>query len=331
MNIQECNVHVDNVFESKGWATHNLADYNLPIVELAPDGDNAPVPYVVFGTKVKDAPYKILEISPYATELDSPHYQLRLGAQQDVLGPEYCIIGVQAYDPVGQTLSSVEKVQMAAGNFSPLSTRVLRVAKHLGLDKNESNYVYGYSLGADVAIQTASELLGDANRGVVPLKSLGAVEAARVSDRGAMAVMKAMKASGNDLFENILGSRAKALTEAWGIEDTARAEKHRGFDGRLMAGMAKYWLGSLSANIAITKGFGTEQSLLQASLIVVDGLPTFIGRQKASSVCPESFITSLESLGQPNLVTLQEKGDHSADDNIRRSAARILYFISATA
>jgi hypothetical protein len=38
-----------------------------------------------------------------------------------------------------------------------------------------------------------------------------------------------------------------------------------------------------------------------------------------------------DALGQPNLITLQEKGDHSTDDNIRRRAACILYFISATA
>lgn len=283
------------------------------------------VRFAQFGPK--DAQHVILESAPYLTPLDKSHYLLRLRAQQAVLGEDYSVIGVEAFKPAGG-FSREDRKAFATGSFSLLAANVLRVAEATAVDDEQHHYAYGYSLGADVSVQTAYDVRTNPNRGVINLKGLGAIETARVADRGFM-VIKAMGDSGKGLARNIMASDSPALEEAWDVNaDMSFADVEKKIGKGVNAGIAGYMRSGVLANLALIRGFGTDKSVSQLNLLAHTDLPVVLGRQEGSTVCPPEFIDRYAD--KPHFVTYTETGnDHSADDNLVGSAGRILHFARA--
>lgn len=315
----------DERLANAGFYEKSLAELQIPEVNVTPDG----VKHVLIGNRL--APNVVLQSAPYLTDLQKPHYRLRLAAQQAALGEDYAMLGVQAYDPQKDVFGRHERAQLAKGDFSPLSARVLRAAAESGVDVAEATFMpYGYSLGGDVAIQTAHDVLLNESRGVVDVRALGAFEFARCKKRGVM-VVKAMGDSGKGLYENVCASEMPALDEAWNIQDGPSDRAKKRFDAGVNKDVVRYMQSGARSNLAIVRGFGTGMSTRQLTDVLQyaqqqeDGLYVMAGRQNDSTVCPilpdaDTFKKQYDALALP--------GDHSADDHIRNSARRILYFAS---
>lgn len=328
-NYESCMQAADDLLAISGFDYKNLAEIDLPDVMHAENGDKLAIPYAVFGDV--DAPNVVLESAPMFTELASPHYMLRLKAQQEALGAAYALIGIQGFEPTKGSFTAKDRAEMVKGSFTPLSERVFRVGEELELDKYGQNVLaYGYSLGADVAIQVTNDTLTNPSRGVFDINALGAVEAARIANRGLVATQKAFGDSGKQLFDNVVASNFPALEEAWKIapfDGNARKK----FDKAVIRGLAQYIRSGPKNNFAILRGFGTDASAVQLDRIMTSKatkIPVMLGRQYDSTVCTEDFHD--EYFKRYGTLTrfrrLAEEGDHSADDNIRKSAGRILYF-----
>lgn len=324
-----------DLLEDVGFGQKRLSEHSLPSKRYIRDGDQA-IPYAVHGDL--DAPNVILHSTPYLTRLD-PHFSLRLQAQQAALGDEYCVVGVEAYNPSETAFHKDERRRLSSGDFSPLSERMLRVGEHIGqltLRDMDNISFYGYSMGADVAVQTAYDALTNENRGVIGVGAIGAVEPARSVHGRGLKVMLDMQQSGKRMFRNILESDVPALNEAWNIDNDAvalgkiKAQEIKNM-GKVVFGAGAYLLRSPRSNYALIKGFGTSKSVDQLWEIgTKTDTPIFLGRARDSKVFPEHamepFVEPLNN-SEHGLTHIIED-DHSADDNIRKSAARILYFAS---
>ncbi|MDB5166243.1 MAG: hypothetical protein JWM37_315 [Candidatus Saccharibacteria bacterium] len=290
-------------------------DYELPEVAVTHD-----VRYAVVGAV--DAPNVILESAPYLTAIDKPHYLLRLMAQQEVLGENYAVVGIEAFNPA-MNLTHRQRKAIAAGSFSVYATNVLRVAEAVHCEDDQVFSAYGYSLGGDVAVQTAYDVATNENRGVINIQGLGAVEAARVDNRG-LRVVKAMADSGKNLWQNVRNSESEALNVAWGIDENMTDEQIKEavshIDVRFLAG---YMLRGPLHIRALISGSGTRETVHQLDHLSYTDLPVVLGRQAASKVCTPEFI---DRYAEAFTVFTEFGNDHSADDNLIRSAGRALFF-----
>jgi hypothetical protein len=341
--LEKAGVIATERLEAAGWFSESfVGEYGTTY--KASNGTDAPVEYVVMGDM--SAPHIILETAPHFTSVTAKHYELRLGAQQAALGNEFCVVGVGVSDPQKQLLTAKDHHDITKGDFSVFSTRLLRVAEHLPTTDSSHISLYGYSLGADVSAQTASEVMHNPSRGSFVLESLGVVEPARVAERGLLQVVGAMQSSGSKLFENIIASGMPVLNRAWGISEVTDDKKaiRKRFDRGVLSGLMRYCLVGVNdnsyvkrplletaqLNVAIARGFASDKTYDQVLTTVQEGVPVYVGRQTESKICPEEFINNLSAAAKKipdkHLVITQEANDHSADDNLRLSAARMLFF-----
>jgi alpha-beta hydrolase superfamily lysophospholipase len=258
---------------------------------------------------------------------------MRLASQQTALGPDYNVVGVEAYNPKTADLTKRQRQKVAMGDFSPLTIPLFRVVEALGLNNNQDVAMYGQSLGGDLAMQFGHDVMFNPQRGVAPLSAIGAIEMARNIDRGRLGIIKAMTSSGGELAQNVVDSQSDALLEAWGVKLPAKSEKAmmKKINGKVNSDVGKYVFASLREAAAMTGGFGTDKSSSQAeALLRRTTLPMFIARSLRSTVFDAATFANLrnEYESRQNTIFYEENGDHSSDDNIRRSAARILYFAS---
>jgi hypothetical protein len=312
-----------------GFFSQELASFNLPPISLAPNGDRAPVPYAVVGEP--DAPNIVLEPTPFATDLRKPSHLLRLLAHQAVLGDDYAVVGVEAYSPFNGEYTHSERGLLRQGDFSPLAERVLRVAQALKMKDYQHVLPYGVSLGGDVAIQTTRDTLCNEHRGIICVDTMGAVEFARISNRGRAAVAGAMRDSSGRFYQNITASGMPALNQAWGLAPDAQPDHpHQGFDLRVGAGSLFYLLQTARNAFPLVDGLGTDRSAHQLKEILQrSSVRVVLGVQKYSTVSSSGLVQQLERFsGGYGLDTFVEYNDHSADDNLRTSAAMALYFAS---
>lgn len=331
MKLPEQSVELANSrLEQAGFSQKSLSDLDMPAVEhIDYGGDRNQVAYQVHGDV--GAPNVIVESTTFFTYLRNPHETLRQQVKQTALGPDYAIVAVDSYDP-SVKFGRHERKQLANGSFAPLSARELVVLDHLGLSDDQKLLSYGYSMAADVSLQLAHDTHFDPNRGIHKVEAVGALEMARSSNRGIVRVIGAMASSGKALVDNIMDSQMPALEEAWGVDNPAKAKK--AINGRANLSVLDYlWTGPIN-NLDMGFGFGTDESTKQAiELINGTNIPVLLGRELRSTVCgPEVFKRIISETDRIQDVDyLVEDNDHSADDNLRLSAARIIYFTSKAA
>lgn len=299
----------------------SLADLNLPRIEHTEMSDGTDVPYAVFGNQ--DTEQLVFAISPYGCRVSDESQLVRLKAQQLALGDDACVVGLHVYDTAGLKLPASERDEVSGGSFRPYADRVLSVIEALDPRDDQQISLYGFSMGADVSIETVYQVVTDAQRGVVPIDRLGAIEPARSVKRGAFAVMNAFKNSGPDLYDNVIASASPALLEARDIDpDDPKAQKRH--DARVAWDVMKANVLDVRGGIAHMRGFANDNSLQQLNeLIELDVLPqTSIGRASESTICPPAFLSSLRPSDRVDTFTLP--GDHSLADNIRMGAAMMV-------
>lgn len=292
-----------------------------------PISDGTVVNTVAFGSG--DAPFKLIEPTPYLTDVTSEHYKLRLKAHQAVLGDEFEVIGIGQYDPKTAPLDGSERSGARKGDFSVYSERVLRVIEAYDLKSAAGILIRGYSFGADVASETAHDMSFNTNRGIANLLGVSIEEAARCENRGGIRVTAAMNASGKRLTDNILASGVPALNEAWGIPAHVSDElAKKVVNGIVTKGAFDYVRSSVRGHVANTRGFGTDRTAEQViELSNGTSLPVTIHRQADSTVFTESsYARIFDETGTGQPASLEAANDHSRDDNITLSAASVLLF-----
>jgi hypothetical protein len=312
---------------SSNLASAPIADLSFPDVRLAEVAGHDRAPYQVFGQP--DAPYILPKATPYLTGLE-PHFDLRLATEQEALGEQYCVVGFEAFRP--GAFSHGQRRQLADGNFEPLSERVLSVVEAMRLKGHQRVAPNGFSLSADVAVQTAYDLACNANRGVADIAGVGAFEFARATNRGRVSMMSAMNASGKDLSKNITSSGMSSLYEAWGIDRAALSKDDkavaRAVGRRVNRELVRYMCAGVLDNLAIIKGFATDRSIAQLrKLAETTDVPIMVSRHLASTVCPSGPYEELVRRAS-RINSLVLPGDHSSDDNVPLSAARAVVFSS---
>ncbi len=316
---------VDEAFARSDFDKTPLDAMHLTNFGNVPAGEDvAPVQYSIHGNL--DAENLLMVGNPYFTAHAKPHFQLRLAGYQKALGEGWAVLGVEGYKSQKDAFTRIERKELATGSFAPSAERCLRVVEYLPLSDDQKLFRAGYSLDGDVAVQMAYDMYRNPNRGIRPIEGLGSVEAARTATRGRIAVVKAMATSGNDLSQNILDSNVVALNEAWGVSDSTNMKRStKEITKRVNSGLASYVLAALKTNYALLSGFATDATTRQLTELAEAGLPTMVGQYDRSSV---SGIDFAELPQVDNLITLRQEGDHSSDDNIRKSAARILYMVN---
>lgn len=299
---------------------HNssLEDLDLPDVQYTEWLGGVKIPYAVFGDL--DAPKVLFATSPYGCKVDDESQMVRLKAQQIALGDEACVVGLHVYEPKNLELSYDDKKKVADGSFLPFADRVLAVMKEVDPKDDQQVGLYGFSMGADVSVETAYQMISNDRRGEYPVDMLGAIEPARVTARGTMAVVRAFGKSGKGLYDNVLESNSPALLEARGIdpEDSKARKKH---DSSVRRGVMKYNAADVSGNLAIVRGFSGDDTLRQLNKMASsdDMPPTLVGRMADSRVSTPDFLKRLSQ--SESIETFEMPGDHSLGDNVRKSAA----------
>ncbi len=326
MEIPESYVNLANYrLEEAGFSTLDLIDHNLPNILTVKNGDSEPIDIQIHGG-IK-APNIVIESTTYLTSLHEKHEPLRVKAKQVALGDDFAVVAVDTFDPQ-ISFTADQRHKLHIGDFSPLSERIFRVINHLDLSDDQKILAYGYSMGADIAVQTAHDNQLNPNRGSVNLIGVGSEEMARCLKRGAISVTLAMAQSGGLLVKNIQDSKVPALDEAWKITGLDNKKATRAINFPVLLNLIKYANSGKRNNWAIINGFGTEKSTDQVlELLNKTELPVFIGRQAMSKVFSADALSKIIFQDKSsNGDYLVENNDHSADDNIRQAAARILYF-----
>ncbi len=306
--------------EGSNFKSQSIEDLALPEVQRA-DHVSGPLVFIEMGN-TKDAEKVAFSLIPYSTRLDDPSIKVRLAAQQVALGKEVAVVGVQVFEPKLQPLSKSERTEVKHGSFEPFADRVLGVADHLGITDDQVSGMYGYSMGADVAVSTTRANLYDENRGIIDIGCLGVFEPVRVQQRGAVAVMAAFANSGQELFNNVVASNSTALLEANAIDlNNPKAEKQ--YNSRVQRGVAGYNLQDVRGNLAIVRGFANATSLIELEMISahIEGPDTIVGRMEDSTITPATLTDDLSFIER---YVDSYKGDHSTADNLTKSAAFIL-------
>lgn len=166
--------------------------------------------------------------------------------------------------------------------------------------------------------------------GIRPIHGAGSTEAARIKNRIVPAVIGAFMSSGKDLAQNVLDSNVPALVEAWDaskgdvIEDKYAKKV---IDKASMLQVGGFILRAPANNWALVRGFSTDRTARQMNRLAADGDPRIY---LMAGYCLDSTVSSPEGnrehIDSGRIDTVYEDGDHSHDDNIRFSAARILHF-----
>ena len=73
------------------------------------------------------AQHVVISPLPFSTRVSDASMQVRLAAQQAVLGDEFAVVGVQDYEPGTQEYSRQQNRVIRKSDFSPMADRVLTV------------------------------------------------------------------------------------------------------------------------------------------------------------------------------------------------------------
>lgn len=311
-------IYADQQLATANFQNSSLEELQLPMVQVAEAPGGAQVPYAVFGDL--DAPSVVFVTSPYGCRVDDESQMVRLEAQQKALGDDACVVGLHVYEPGKLELSAKERQVIASGSFRPYADRVLSVIEAVDPRDDQDVILYGFSMGADVSVDTTYRMATDPQRGIRSVERLAAIEPARSQKRGAIAVVRAFATSGDDLYDNVLASGSAALLEARGIDPTdSRAKKKH--DAQVTKDVIRGNLRDVRGNIANIRGFATDETLGQLNDMIWDGvLPrTLVGRMTESPICTRVFMDTI--LPADNLAKFEVAGDHSLADNVSKSAA----------
>lgn len=314
-------IYADRQLVAANFHNNSLAELQLPVVQAAEAPSGVQVPYAVFGNL--DAPSLVFVTSPYGCRVNDESQMVRLKAQQDALGDDACIVGLHVYEPRVLELSRRERKTVASGSFRPYADRVLSVIEAVDPRDDQNIVLYGFSMGADVSVDTAYHMTTDPQRGIRSIERLAAIEPARSQKRGSIAVVRAFSTSGNDLYNNVLASHSVALLEARGIDPTdPRAKKKH--DAQVAKDVVQGNIRDVRGNLANIRGFASDESLQQLNeMIRGDTLPrTLVGRMTESPVCIRAFMDAL--LPSDVLTKFEVAGDHSLADNVSKSAAFVV-------
>jgi len=325
INVPEARQQAHASLDAAGFFTEKTIEaFNLPPVELADNGEKPAIAYATYGN-MDEAKTVVLEATPYSTNVDFEQIQLRMAAHQAALGPDFCVVSIQGFVADPKAFNKADREQFAKGSFAPITERMLRVADAVGIKDNQAVFAYGYSLGADAAVDLTHAVLTDPNRGTINITAVGAMEAARVMDRPRAAVLLAQNKSGKKLYQNSIDSNMPALNLALGIDLADPASKEK-YDKEVMRGVTRYAFSSKLGNLAIMKAFGSDLSAKQLTEILKKTYATVVvGRQTESTISSHQLLEDLLKNDRDGLYLLEETNDHSADDNIRHSAGRIVW------
>lgn len=318
-----------------GFFSKSLADLELEQVNTVAAG-NGVVRFSAYGSL--EVEMVVVETLPGTVALSDPSIQLRLKAHHTALGAGQALVGVELYNPKDMKFNHSARKAIAHGSFRPFADRLFRTINHLGLGDDQRLALFGYSLGADVNVETAHQNLTNENRGSRQIDSLGVYEPCRMRNRGRLALQRAMNVSaafsksGPDLFKNIVDTGSPALLGARGI-DVNDPDAKKNHDKAVAKDVAKYTAQDLVGNIAITSGLGCNDSLWQLVEICKwpDMPSTTVSRMERTTMNPPGFPFTLlnHAPATGRLRVLSYNGDHSLADNLRQSAAFVLQTVNA--
>ncbi|MGZ6005525.1 MAG: hypothetical protein ACXWLH_05265 [Candidatus Saccharimonadales bacterium] len=312
--------------EETNFYQKSVADLELPPLMFVETPDGKPIFYQVLGN-LAEAKSVVVEPMAYSTRLSDTEHQVRLAAKQSALGDEYCMVGVQYFDPEGSEFANRQKWQIFKGDYKPIADRVLAVIDALNLRDEQELILYGYSLGADISVEVAFQNLDNWNCGLRRIDRLGAVDFTRGQNRsivGGLAVLLAFARSGGNLYENTVGSGSRALIEATGI-DLADPAAEKKYLAKVNKHVTKYFMSDMTGNLAGFIGAATDGTVQHINDIgsYVNLRPlTKAGRTDDSLICKQSFLDCLQP--HQDLVKFHEPGDHATADEIRRDVAFVL-------
>lgn len=268
------------------------------------------------------ARHVVISPIPFSTRVSDASMQVRLAAQQAVLGDEFAVVGVQDYEPGSQEYSRQQNRTIYKGDFSPMADRILAVVDGVVSDE-QLLHVYGYSRGADVGTQLVYNMVHDVNRGIAEVKTLGVVDAARTAERNVLQVFSDFGKSGNDLWTNVLQSTSSTLLEARGIDvHDERAEKEH--QRAIERSVIRYFMSDLVGVVQYGRGTGTVLTLTQLAELSdrADSPSICIGRTQDSTVFPEGAFNKIKEDQIVNKFLIP--GDHSVADRLQMSGALIV-------
>lgn len=326
VNLDVTLLEANLALRDEGFHGKQFGDLELPDIRSTDAADGSRVYYSVYGNP-NEARMLVFASAAYTTSQSDGQERVILSAQQAVLGSDYCLVGVQAYDPKHAKFDESQRYALSTGSFVPLADRTLTVIEKLKPRDDQQVALYGYSMGADVSVETSFQVLSNPERGLRQINKLGAFECARTIDRSSLEMFKTFSASGDELFDNILTSHSPALLEAQKVNSRHPSKlKH---ELRVTKHVLGYVFRDIPGNLALLRGFATDASLNQLDYISThpDGPSTVVGRASKSEVCVTSFAETLERGNKINVVRWQ--GDHSSADKLQNSAAFILRTIRA--
>ena len=307
-----------------GFYEMTLAD--LPPAEIVTKTDSIaddPFRYAVYGD-TKNAPNIFAKIIPYSTRLSDRSIDLRLRSEQMALGEDYAVVGIEVYNPKDLKIPLKKMASVASGSFDIFANRVLRVLGEVQPKNRDDQQIImaGWSLGADVGIETVHKNMLNPSGGDFEINCLGAYEAVRMAKRGLIAVVGAFIASGETLYENILASNSPALLEARGIDlkDPKAEKKHM---NRVTRTVVAYNARDPLGNLAISQGFTHDNSKQQLSAIASEiyGPHITLGRMEDTLMTPEDFFSGINLR---NVHVARHPGDHMNADNLTKNAGYAL-------
>lgn len=308
-----------NMVGISGLPENTVEELGLPDIQTYEDQRGRQVPFAVYGDL--GAPNLVFSATTYSTSIEDKSQQIRMSAGQAVLGERYCVVGTTPYSPKTLGLTLPERKIVANGSFLPFADRMLGVIDTIAPKDDQKVILYGFSFGGDVAVELTHATLYDEQRGVVGIENLGVFDPARVANRGGLAVSNAFRTSGAELYYNVITSNSLALLEARNIDtyDPNAEKKHQ---KEVERGVAMYSLRDPLGNLAIIRGFGCDETLVQLDKVSrhANSPNTFLGRMSDSSVFPENDFEAFAG----DVTKLLLKGDHSAADNLIFNSALML-------
>lgn len=311
--------------------TRHLHELTLPKVWYAhSDREETGAFYAVAGNPVEARALIFSEV-PHSTHLEDESIKVRLLAQQEVVGPDYCVIGVETYSPDVLKLSAVQRKAVRSGDFRPLSERFAAVVNTVKPRDDQGVYVYGFSRGADVGVQFTHDSLFNPNFAGSKVHKLGAFEIARTCRQIGLLTMINFGRSGGMLYQNVIESGSAALLEARGIDlANPRAEKQH--NKEVQSGVVAYFMADIVGNLALTAGFSRPDSVTQLVDISFDKRSplTIVGRMHDSRVFSDQDFEYLsKNVNHDWFVMREYVGDHAAADKLSRSAAFMLETVTS--
>ncbi len=288
----------------------------------------------------------IYDFNPYGVSIDDPSMMVRRKAQAVVLGKGFAVFGIEVSNPRTIPLNRYQRQLVSDGSFSPYAHRAVKAMESIrnsyGSGATDARQVlYGFSMGADVAAETTSQLINNQHLGIMAVDRLGAFDPARTGQRGKKAMAQDFANSGPDLFDEVIASEVNSLLEARQIYRTD-AIGQRNHIARITRQVIMANMRNPRENLAVLESFGTDQTTKNLLAIGRTGMvKTIVGRMGESTVCLTDMVEALESeqsviCMSPDIQTfgtyshtptkvLEYHGyTHAAADNLIKSAGFLL-------